>query len=474
MKSHNVRARPSLTHECFELNPGETVEVQLNYFEYKINRLTEINRLIEKVYYQYHEPSRVGSSVFRTVDDLTRAVYRDAYVAADKSYAGQVFEDDAAQQLRLNKIYSLSWTNGLSVSVPLLLAGIRLKNSQVMAQATLAINNIVDHCLNSKNGLPFGARTDNGEWTNRGWWFDGMHTSGHSAYQIGQAIYYLVKACQANQNGADFEKWRDFSFKVLQIVKTQYNSDYEFPYIFSETSSAGLEYDSLGSSWILAAMAKYATVFKNEFDLQIMLRSEQHYYDHFIAQLEGYGGPLDTDKATDSEGVLAYIRTAHLLHVLTHQDYLLGHLRDALEYEFTFKFCYNSPIKTAPLNRIGWTSVGGSVTSIANPHIHPMSNTVIDDIDYYLECRSNQYLASRQHDMIAWGCQTYNRFDNEYDYGKKGWMSERFCYSQGLLTQKDKNGHLASTWFCLMPWASASIIDGLIGKVWDKEISSNK
>jgi len=48
-----------------------------------------------------------------------------------------------------------------------------------------------------------------------------------------------------------------------------------------------------------------------------------------------------------------------------------------------------------------------------------------------------------------WGCQTYNYYDGEYDYGKKGWMSERYCYSQGLLTEKYEDGSPASTWFAL-------------------------
>ena len=55
-----------------------------------------------------------------------------------------------------------------------------------------------------------------------------------------------------------------------------------------------------------------------------------------------------------------------------------------------------------------------------------------------------------------------NTFDKEYDYGKTGWMSERFCFCEGLLTEKWPDGSPASTWFALMPWASASIIEGLV------------
>lgn len=41
-------------------------------------------------------------------------------------------------------------------------------------------------------------------------------------------------------------------------------------------------------------------------------------------------------------------------------------MRDALYYEYTFKFCYNSPIKIPPLGSVGWSSSGGSITSVVN------------------------------------------------------------------------------------------------------------
>ena len=55
-------------------------------------------------------------------------------------------------------------------------------------------------------------------------------------------------------------------------------------------------------------------------------------------------------KNVDSEGILAYIRAVRHLHEITGEESLLTHLRDALHYEFTFKFCYNSPIKVPPLS----------------------------------------------------------------------------------------------------------------------------
>ena len=180
-----------------------------------------------------------------------------------------------------------------------------------------------------------------------------------------------------------------------------------------------------------------------------------------------YGAPLDTDKAVDSEGILAYIRAVRYLHQITGEDKYLEHMRAALDYEFTFKFCYNSPIQVPPLSRIGWSSCGGSITSTANPHIHPMSSTIVDEMLYYVGQTKEPYVRSRLEDTVLWGCQTFNTYDGEYDYGEKGWMSERFCYSQGLVVQPYEDGSLASTWFALMPWAGSSVIEGLAGDAWE-------
>jgi hypothetical protein len=97
-----------------------------------------------------------------------------------------------------------------------------------------------------------------------------------------------------------------------------------------------------------------------------------------------------------------------------------------------------------------------------------MGSNLVDELLYYLDNCEDDYIRDRLEDTVHWGCQTYNTYDKEYGYGKKGWMSERFCHSDGLLTQTYDDGTIASTWFCLMPWASSCIIEGLSGEYWEK------
>ena len=51
---------------------------------------------------------------------------------------------------------------------------------------------------------------------------------------------------------------------------------------------------------------------------------------------------------------------------------------------------------------------------------------------------------------------------------KKGWMSERFCHSEGLLPEKYPDGSPSSTWFALLPWGASNIIEGIVGEYWEQ------
>ena len=475
VKSHDVRERSPLGDNCFELEPGETVELTLDLYEFDAETELDINAVIEEVYYRYHQNPRRASDVKTTVADLAQAVYQDAWLPEDLSYSGQVFEDENSGGYRYNKIISITWTNGLSVAIPILMAALRLGNESMRQQAISCITNIVEHSLNPSTGLPYGAY-DNGKWNNNGWWFDGMHTPGHSSYFIGQSLFYILKAYdyEMRLKNCPHEDWLTFVKLILIKIEKTKNTDDEYPFILSEKTGAGIEYDAFSGTWCMAALAFYCYLTGDRSHLDSLQKSERHYYEVYIKHMECYGGPLDTDKATDSEGILAYIKAIRFLHALTGEKNYLKHMKDAICYEFSFKFCYNSPIKIPPLSRIGWSSCGGSVTSIANPHIHPMSSNIVDELLYFVENCEDKYVRDRMLDTIGWGCQTYNTYDKEFDHGKKGWMSERFCHSQGLLSQEYSDGSLASTWFCLMPWASGSIIDGLAGDYWDRYQESKR
>lgn len=471
INAYRVKEREALADNCFELEPEEVVEVSVNLYEFDAVSELEINAVIQHVYYSYHQEPRKAADVAATVADLANAVYQYAWLPEDKCYAGQVFEDSKISGgYRYNKIQSLSWTNGLAVAVPLLMAALRLRDEQMREQALSCIENIIANSLNYATGLPYDA-CENGKWSNNGWWFDVLPEPGHSAYLCGQALFYILKGYQYEKDirGCIHDKWISFVREILSRLVLSINSDGEYPYILSEKNGTGIDYNSFGGAWCMAALAYYSWLTSSIAHLESLKKSEKHYYNEYVCRMECYGAPLDTCKTVDSEGILAYIKAVRFMHAMTGDEIYLEHMKDAICYELSFKFCYNSPVKIPPLGRLNWSSCGGSVTSVSNPHIHPMSSNLIGELLYYAENSDDAYVCSRLSDTVGWSCQTYNTFDKEFDFGKKGWMSERFCYSEGLVYETYSDGSLASTWFCLMPWAAGAILDGLAGDYWDRE-----
>lgn len=457
-----------LDENCFVLSAGESVTVHLYCFEILGEDERILHDALKWVYGTFHEAPAEKRTVQQTVMDIASAIAEDAWLPEHHTYSGFVF--DRGAHLEYNPLPSISWTNGLSASVPMLLSAYRLNNEKMRAQALDNIEHIVKYSLNPKNGLPYMVEQD-GVWSNNGWWYDRIRTPGHAAYLIGQSMYLILKAYvyEKKERNTEHADWLEFVSHVIARTEQTRNTDGEYPYVMSEKTGAGLEYDSFSGSWCMAAAAYYTYITGEKQYLDQLLQSETWYHDAYIRHQECYGGPLDIDKGIDSEGILAYIRAVHYLHELTGKEELLEHMKDALYYEFTFKFCYNSPIKVPPLSTVGWSSCGGSITSVTNPHIHPMSSSVVDEMYYYLSQTEDTYIRSRLEDTILWSCQCHNTFDREFGYGKKGWMSERFCHSEGLVKEKYPDGTLASTWFALMPWACGSLLEGLAGNAWERK-----
>lgn len=465
--SRSIRERAPLGENCFCLEPGEKIQVTLQLYEYESEEPAGIASAIKNVYETFHQKPREGSTARQTVEDLAGAITQDAWREEERNYATQVYMDKNGK-MRYNDLFSISWTGGVETAVPILLAGLRLSSEEMREQAISCIQNVVDHSMNACSGLPFDSYS-NQVWSVNGWWREHQHVNGHAAYLAGQAVFYILKAWDYEKRlkGEEHPDWLDFAGKVIEKMETTKNGDQEYPYIWSEKTGAGLEYDSLSGVWCLADAAYYGWLTGTGKWLESLKKSEEHYFDSYVRKMECYGTPLDTDKAVDSEGILGYLKALHYLHAATGEERYLDHMKTAFDYEFSFKFCYNSPVKVPPLSRLGWSSCGGSVTSTCNPHIHPMSNHVVDEMLYYLRFRKDVYVESRLKDTISWGCQTYNTFAGEYDFGKKGWMSERFCHSEGLLIEKYEDGSPSSTWFALLPWGASNIIEGITGDYWE-------
>lgn len=464
VQSATVLEREPITEKNdFALAAGESYSFEVSVYDYDGYDEMAVYTAIEDAYRENHESPRQipGMDAKKAVSLLSSAIRDYAWLEDEHFYTGFVY--DLEDGLAYNKIPSVSWTNGLAIAVPMLMAADKLNDEKAREQSLIFIDETVKNRVNPRSGFLFESEAD-GVPTVRGWWYDGMRNGGHSAYINGQAVYYILKAYRTEKElrGIEHADWLELSGEIVHRMNETLDTDFEYPFAVSSENGRGIEYDSMGGAWFLAASAMYELVSGDRTFMKLLIKSEEHYYNAFVKKVECYGGPLDTDKAVDDEGILSFIRAVRILHEITGLEIFLDHLRDALSFEFTFKLGYNTVIHVRPLSEIGWSSCGGSITSTANPHIHPMSSAVIDEMDYYLSFRDDPYVKSRRDDTVGWSLQTFNTFDKEYGYGFPGWMSERFCFCEGLLTEKYPDGEPASTWFALMPWASSCIIEGLL------------
>lgn len=458
--------RKPLAENCVTLPAGKEFTFTVYIYAYKANNIESINEVIKDQYARYHQSPRKAAGYEETVNDISSAIYNDSWVSGIKNYATQVFLKDG--KVEHNPLASIGWTGGVEVATPQLLAALRTGDEQIRTQSIECIDNIVKNSLNPKSGLPYDAFSD-GKWTVHGWWSSQLPVKGHTSYLAGHCTYYILKAYDYEKRYKNIEhkEWMTFVEGILKQFASTASADGEFPYVFSEETGQGIDYDSFAGAWCLASLLYYNAITGDDQYLDLCRKSEQHYYDAYLSKMECYGTPHDTYKAVDSEGILSYIKATKLLNQITSDPLYVERLGKALDYEFTFKFCYNVINFAQPLKKIGWSSCGGSITSTCNPHIHPMSSNVADEIIYYWQKSGDDYYKQRLDDVIGWGLQCHNRFDGEYDYGKKGWMSERYCYSEALLVERYPSGDVASTWFCFLPWGASNIIEGLCGDAWD-------
>lgn len=467
LDSHKYSPRAPMGSNCFRLAAGESLTFTVYRFSLPAADERTLHDALRWVYSAFHQQPRRRSTIPETVNAMANAIARDAWLPEKSSYACFVF--DRGDHFEYRELPSISWTNGLSTAAPMLMCAHRLGREDIRRQALCCIDHIVECSLNPASGLLFMCEKENGRWDNNGWWSHKQPVPGHAAYLVGQSCYLILRSyALEKQHGYDHPEWLGFVGNVLTVTQRSRNSDGEYPYVLSEKTGAGLCYDSFSGCWLLAAAAYHAWLTGDHAWLPDLLASERYYHAAFITRQECYGGPLDIDKQIDSEGILSYIRAVRYLHAVTGEDTLLDRMRDALHYEYTFKFCYNSPVQTPPLSKTGWCSCGGSITSVTNPHVHPMSSSVCDEMYYYLDRREDDYIRSRLRDTILWSCQCHNTRDRELDYGLTGWMSERYCHSEGLLTEHYPDGSPASTWFALMPWGCGSILEGIAGAAWER------
>ena len=118
---------------------------QIAVFHYAASDERGIHEALQWVYNAYHQVPRRGLAPLRVIGNIAQAVFTDAWMPEKQAYAGFVY--DRSEGCVQSALPSISWTNGLSVAVPMLEAALRLHRPDIRSQAIACIQHIVDSSI---------------------------------------------------------------------------------------------------------------------------------------------------------------------------------------------------------------------------------------------------------------------------------------------------------------------------------------
>ena len=230
-----------------------------------------------------------------------------------------------------------------------------------------------------------------------------------------------------------------------------------FAILFSTQERTVLDWSGFAGCWFAPALVYLYRLTGEERCLHSAEKALD-YYHTFVKDLNCYGTPMDTWKAVDEEGNLAFMRGSRLLYEQTGKAEFLQYMKDSAGYEFLWRYGYKTYPEHTPLNQ-GWSACGGAVTSVSNPHIHPMGVIIDTDLRYLARVTGDGYYASRAADSAAWMLQCLELYPAATGYGRYGILSERWCPSDGLDVERFSDGRPFSSWFSHNLWASACVLE---------------
>ena len=434
------------------------------------------HRIIRALYEQHHDRPKFS----RSYDDALRAL-ADTFATVNWSPPLQQYTNRKCRvpiDTRLEPwraIVEIGWTGGSMLAYPFALAE-RIFPDLVMPKSASKIFDEICGGWNNASGFindtAINRATQNrpdgwNESEISGWWsgFLPQTRDNHCAYTNAHAAYYMLKTPQPRP------EWIRTALRVLDTADSLQRDDGAFGYIFSGRERKVMDFDGFAGCWFAAALP-LAWKLTGEAKYRAAADRALAYYAPFVRDLAAWGSPMDTFKSIDSEGNLAFIRAARLMHEMTGEDRYLDMLAAGANYEYLWRYGFRARPQCPPLKNSSWNSCGGTITSVSNPHIHPMGVVATDDLEYLARVSGDSYHESRADDGIAWLMNTMELYPDVVGYGQYGVLSERTCPSDGLLAEVyyDDNSP-ASTWWSYNAWAAGSAMEAIALRILKQQRS---
>lgn len=429
----------------------------------------EVHRIIKAEYMKRHKRAEYKKTFFKAAKGLIDSFVNVNWNNEDEQYTNRRCKvPDDTVLVPWRNVTEIGWTGGAVLAYPLVLSRFipGVLDQDTFAKA-LSGEGLIDRIIgayNEKTGLFNDLTMPRPGSTSllNGWWTDfGLVKDCHCAYNVGSAAHYILKTILfLRKAGQSFpEKWLETCMRVVDTAIDLQREDGAFGYTYHAEKRKVLDWDGFAGCWFAPAGAYlYRLTGKNKY-LE-SAKKALRYYNKFVKMLNCYGTPMDTWKSVDQEGNLAFVRGCRLVYENSGEEEFLQYLIDGACYEYLWRYGYPTRPVYRPL-KDGWNSCGGSVTSVSNPHIHPMGVIIDSDLRYLAKVAGDDYHRMRADDSTAWLMQTLELYPEKTGYGRYGVLSERWCPSDGLTIERYSDGTPCSSWFSYNLWAAANALEAV-------------